>query len=66
LSLLVLRSNVEELQRNELWELRHVDYDYFVCDVRWHALQRQHMLGEGSALAKLRMLFFLCNLLHHG
>ena len=46
-------------------ELTHVDYDYFVCDVRWHSLQRQQILG-GLCAYKASHALFPCNLLHHG
>ena len=46
------------MQCSGLCEPEHAVHGYLMCDVRWHALQRQHMSGKGSNLVTPRALFF--------
>ena len=50
------------MQCSGLCEPEHAVHGYLMCDVRWHALQRQHMSGKGSNLVTPRALFFALQL----
>ena len=55
-----------EVWHIRFWELMQACCVYFVCNVKWHALQHELSSGEDSKLVTPLMLFSSCSLLHLG